>query len=331
MTTAASTPSIFISRAIPDAGIDLIRAVASVDVWPGPLGPPRDELLRQVAGRHGVLLLPSERVDDELLDAAGPSLRVISTFSVGYEHIDVAACLRHGVAAGHTPGVLTETTADTAWSLLMAGARRIAEADRYVRAGRWPGGAIDDLIGVDIHGAKLGIVGFGRIGQAVARRSMGFGMTVVYHSRNRVSADVEAELGARWLPLDELLAEADFVSVHAPLGTDTHHLIDAAALARMKPTAVLINTARGGLVDTDALLAALDSGSIRAAALDVTDPEPLPADHPLVGRDDCVIIPHIGSATVATRNVMSTMAAENLLAGLNGEALPHAIPGSVPA
>jgi glyoxylate reductase len=323
-------PSVYVTRALPEAGLESLRSAVEVEVWPGVLPPPRDELLRQVAARDGILLLPSERVDDEFLDAAGPRLRVVSSFSVGYEHFDVAACLRRGVACGHTPGVLTETNADTAWALLMAAARRISEGERYVRAGRWATGGIDDLLGVDVHGATLGIVGFGRIGQAVARRAQGFGMRVIYHSRHRVAPEVEAALGAAWLPFGELLAEADFVSVHVPLSAETQHLIDAAALARMKPSAILVNTSRGAVVDSMALLEALEARRIRAAALDVTDPEPLPAEHALANRDDCLVVPHIGSATIATRSRMAVMAAENLLAGLRGEPLPNPVPGSVP-
>ena len=325
--TMPAKPRVLVTRAIPAAGIDLLRAAADIDVWTEPTAPPRHDFLRRAQGASGLLVLPSERIDDELIDAAGPTLRAVATYSVGYEHIDVAACARRRVAVGFTPGVLSETTADTAWALLMAAARRISEAERYVRAGRWTGGGISDLIGVDIHGATLGIVGMGRIGQAVARRARGFGMTVVYHSRHRLPPEVEAELGVRWLPFEELLASADFVSVHAPHSAHTHHLIDAAALALMKPSAILVNTARGGLVDSEALLAALERGAIRGAALDVTDPEPLPPDHPLAQRDDCLVVPHIGSATVATRERMAVMAAENLLAGLAGEPMPHPIPG----
>jgi glyoxylate reductase len=299
--------------------------VAAVEVWPGRLAPPRDELLRQVAGRDGVLLLPSERVDDELLDAAGPALRVVSTFSVGFEHIDVAACASRGVACGHTPGVLTETNADSAWALLMAAARRISEGERYVRAGRWATGGIDDMLGVDVHSATLGIVGFGRIGQAVARRAQGFGMRVHYHSRHRAPADVEARLGATWLPFGELLAASDFVSVHVPLSPETYQLIDAEALSRMKPSAILVNTSRGGVVDTQALLEALETRRIRAAALDVTDPEPLPGDHPLLDVPNLLVVPHIASATHATRGRMADIAVGNLLAGLAGEPMPYSV------
>jgi lactate dehydrogenase-like 2-hydroxyacid dehydrogenase len=321
-------PRVFVSRAMPDAGVDLVRAVADVDVWTDRLPPPRAELLRRIAGCAGVMLMPSERVDLEFLDAAGPQLRAISSFSVGYEHFDVAACKARGIGCGHTPGVLTETNADTAWALLMAAARRVTEGERYVRADRWRTGGMDDMLGVDVHGATLGIVGFGRIGQAVARRASGFRMRVLYHSRHQVDPEVESELAATWVPFDELLAESDFVCVHVPLSAETKGLIGAEALARMKPTAILVNTARGPIVDPDALLAALEAGTIRAAALDVTDPEPLPPDHPLAQRDDCLVVPHIGSATFATRRRMAVVAAENLLAGMRGEPVPHPVPGT---
>ena len=320
---------VFVTRAVPDAGIDLIREVADVDVWPGALPPSRAELYERIAGCSGVLLLPSERVDDAFIDAAGPTLRAVSSFSVGYEHFDVEACRRRGIACGHTPGVLTETNADTAWALLMAAARRISEAERYVRADRWATGGMDDMLGVDVHGATIGIVGFGRIGQAVARRATGFGMRVLYHSRHQVAPEAEAAVGATWVPFEQLLAESDFVCIHVPLSPETKGLIDAAALARMKPSAILVNTARGPIVDTNALLAALEAGTIRGAALDVTDPEPLPPDHPLAQRDDCLIVPHIGSATYATRARMAVVAAENLLAGMRGEPVPFPVPGTV--
>ena len=315
-------PRVFVTREIPAEGLDAIRAACDLDLWEDELPPPRDELLRRVAGVDGLLALLTDRVDDELLDAAGPGLRVVSNYAVGFDNVDVPACTRRGIAVGNTPGVLTETTADLAWTLLMAAARRIAEADRYVRDGRWLTWGPLTLLGPDVHGATLGIVGFGRIGQAVARRAGGFGMRVLYHDVNRLPASVEAETGATYTALDELLARADFVSVHVNLTLETHHLIDAAALARMQPTAVLVNTSRGPVVDTDALVTALRQGTIWAAALDVTDPEPLPVDHPLVALDNCLVVPHIASASRATRGRMAAMAAANLVAGVRGERLP---------
>jgi lactate dehydrogenase-like 2-hydroxyacid dehydrogenase len=279
-------------------------------------------LLRRVVGRDGILTLLTDRVDDELLDAAGPSLKVVSNYAVGYDNIDVAACARRGIAVGNTPGVLTETTADLAWALLMAAARRVAEGSRYVRDGRWRTWGPLLLLGPDVHGSTLGIVGFGRIGQAVARRAQGFGMTVLYHDVGPVPPEVAASLGATSVTLDELLARSDFVSLHVNLSDETRHLINAASLAAMKPTAVLVNTSRGPVVDQIALADALRDGVIWAAALDVTDPEPIPPDDPLVGLDNCLIVPHIASASRATRAKMAAMAAANLVAGVRGEPLP---------
>ena len=315
-------PRVFVARRIPDEGLALLRAVADVDVWPDELPPTRAELLGAVAGCDAILTLLTDRVDDELLDAAGPQLRVVSNYAVGFDNVDVPACTRRGIPVGNTPGALTETTADLAWALLMASARRVVEGADYVRAGKWRTWGPMLLLGPDVHGASLGIVGLGRIGQAVARRAAGFGMQVLYSSRTRASGDVEAALGASFVPLDELLARSDFVSLHVSLSAETRHLIDAAALARMRPTAILINTARGPVVDTDALVDALRRGVIAGAALDVTDPEPLPVSHPLVGLPNCLVVPHIASATRATRARMATMAAANVLAGLRGERLP---------
>lgn len=315
-------PRVFVARRLPDEGLATIKAACDADIWSDELPPPRDELLRRVAGCDGILTLLTDRVDDELLDAAGPKLRVVSNYAVGYDNVDVAACARRGVAVGNTPGVLTETTADLAWALLMAAARRLAEGDRYVRAGRWQTWGPLLLLGPDVHGATIGIVGFGRIGQAVARRAGGFGMEILYHDVARLPDEVTAPLGATYVPLDELLARSDFVSLHVNLTTETRHLINATTLAAMKPTAVLVNTARGPVVDSAALAVALHDGVIFAAALDVTDPEPIPIDDPLVGLDNCLIVPHIASASRATRGKMAAMAAANLLAGVRGAPLP---------
>jgi lactate dehydrogenase-like 2-hydroxyacid dehydrogenase len=315
-------PRVFVARVIPDVGLSPIRAACETDVWPGELPPPRDILLQRVADCAGILTLLTDRVDDELLDAAGPGLRVVSNYAVGYDNVDVAACARRGVAVGNTPGVLTESTADLAWALILAAARRVAEGDRYVRAGRWRAWGPLLLLGAEVHGSTLGIVGFGRIGQAVARRAAGFGMTVLYHSRNRAPRSTEAALGATFVGFDVLLARSDIVSLHVPLTPATQGLIDAAALARMKPTAILVNTSRGPIVDGAALAVALRDGTIGAAGLDVTDPEPIPPDDPLLGLENCIVVPHIASATRATRGRMAAMAAANLLAGLRGEPLP---------
>jgi len=323
--TDGSRPRVFVARRIPNAGLDPIAAACELDLWEEDLPPPRDELLRRVAGCDGILTLLTDRVDDALLDAAGPGLKVVSNYAVGYDNIDVPACARRGIAVGNTPGALTETTADLAWALMLAAARRVAEADRFVRAGQWRTWGPLLLLGSDVHGSTLGIVGLGRIGQAVARRAAGFGMTVLYSSRTRVDEEIETELGATYVGLEELLERSDFVSLHVSLAADTRGLIDAAALARMKPTAVLVNTARGAVVDPVALAAALRNGVIAAAALDVTDPEPIPADDPLLSLDSCLVVPHIASATGATRGLMAAMAAANLLAGVHGRPLPTAV------
>jgi lactate dehydrogenase-like 2-hydroxyacid dehydrogenase len=318
----SARPRVFVARVIPDEGLDPVRAACDADVWPDELPPPRDELLHRIARCDGVLTLLTDRVDDAFLDAAGPQLRVVSNYAVGFDNIDVAACAARGVAVGNTPGVLTETTADLAWALLMAAARRLPEADRYVRDGRWKTWGPLLLLGPDVHGATIGIVGFGRIGQAVARRAQGFGMKILYHDLQRLPDAVTEPFGATYLPLEELLAQSDLVSLHVNLSEVTRHLINATTLAWMKPTAVLVNTSRGPVVDQRALADALRDGVIWAAALDVTDPEPIPMDDPLVGLDNCLIVPHIASASRATRGKMAAMAAANLLAGVRGEPLP---------
>jgi lactate dehydrogenase-like 2-hydroxyacid dehydrogenase len=318
-------PRVLVTRVIPDAGLDPIREACEVDLWTDELPPPRDELLRRVAGLDGLLCLLTDRVDDELLDAAGAQLRVVSNFAVGFDNIDVPALNRRRIPAGNTPGVLTETTADLAFALLMAAARRIPESVDYVRAGRWRTWGPMLLMGVDIHGATLGIVGFGRIGREIARRGHGFGMEILYHDVHAASPEEEAQLGARRVDMAELLQRSDFVTLHVNLTDETRHLINADALRAMKPTAVLVNTSRGPVVDPVALEAALRDGEIFAAGLDVTDPEPLPAAHPLVSLPNCVVVPHIASASRVTRDRMAEMAAANLLAGVRGERLPTPI------
>ncbi len=314
-------PRVFVTRLIPDEGLDPVRQACEVDLWTDDLPPPRDELLRRVKGVEGILSLLTDTIDDELLDAAGPQLKVVSNFAVGFDNIDVPACTRRGIPAGNTPGVLTETTADLAFALLMSAARRIPESVEYVRQDRWKTWGPMLLMGVDIHDATLGIVGFGRIGREMARRGRGFGMEILYQDVHPASAEDEAELGARRVEMDELLRESDFITLHVNLTDETHHLIDTDALHAMKPTAVLVNTSRGPVVDPDALEQALRAGEIFAAGLDVTEPEPLPADHPLVRLSNCVVVPHIASASKVTRGKMAAMAAANLLAGLRGEHL----------
>jgi glyoxylate reductase len=315
-------PKVFVARAIPDDGLRPILEACDARVWEDEVQPPRDELLRAIEGCDGVLTLLTDRVDDEFLDRAGPGLRVVSNLAVGFDNIDVPACTARGIAVGNTPGVLTDTTADLAFALLMAAARRVAEGDRYVRAGRWRTWGPMLLMGPDVHGSTLGIVGFGRIGQAVARRASGFGMTILYHDVNELPADVTGPFGATYVPMDELFARSDFISLHVNLTPETRHLIDADALRKMKPTAVLVNTSRGPVVDQVALHAGLRDGVIWAAALDVTDPEPMPADDPLLSLENCLVVPHIASASRVTRGKMAAMAAANLLAGVRGERLP---------
>jgi glyoxylate reductase len=317
-----SKPRVFISRVIPEEGLARLREATDATIWDDELPPPRDELLRAIDGCDGVLTLLTDRVDDEFLDRAGPQLKVVSNFAVGFDNVDVSACTRRKVPVGNTPGVLTETTADLAWALLMAAARRLVEGDRYVRDGKWKTWGPMLLMGPDVHGATIGIVGFGRIGQAVARRARGFGMRIVYHDLQRVPKSIEAEFDATFMTLEGLLHESDFVSLHTVLSPETKGLLNAERLGWMKPTAILVNTARGPVVDSMALVDALKDGTIAAAALDVTDPEPLPADHPLVQLDNCLVVPHIASASRATRGKMAAMAAANLLAGLRGERLP---------
>ena len=317
-----SKPKVFVARRIPDAGLDRVLAETDAVVWPAELPPPRDEILRAVAGCDGVLTLLTDRVDDEFLDAAGKQLKVVSNYAVGFDNVDVPACTARRIPVGNTPGVLTDTTADLAWALLMAAARRVAEGDRYVRAGKWKTWGPLLLLGTDVHGSTLGIVGFGRIGQAVARRAQGFGMTVLYHDVQRADVSVESAHGATFVSLDELLERSDAVSLHVNLTDETRGLISTDALRRMKSSAVLVNTSRGPVVDQRALHEALRSGEIAAAALDVTDPEPIAPDDPLLSLDNCLVVPHIASASLATRAKMAEMACANLLAGLRGERLP---------
>jgi glyoxylate reductase len=282
---------------------------------------PRDRLLEGIAGKVAAITLLTDKVDDELLDAAGSDLRIVANYAVGFDNLDVDACTRRGVMATNTPEVLTETTADTAWALMMAAARRVAEGDRFLRSGApWIWGP-EMMLGRDIHGKVLGIVGFGRIGQAVARRGKGFGMSVRYHDPFRPSSEVERELNAEYRELDELLAESDFVSIHVALTRETRHLFDRERLRRMKPTAVLVNTSRGPVIDEAALVEALRDGDLFAAGLDVFENEP--EVHPgLLELDNAVVIPHLGSATVETRDAMGFLAVENVEAALAGRRPP---------
>ncbi|MEO7002299.1 MAG: D-glycerate dehydrogenase [Ktedonobacterales bacterium] len=313
-------PKVYVTRIIPDAGLNIIREQCDATVWEDELPPPRETILREARDADGIVSLLTDPMDGELMDAC-PKLRVISNYAVGFDNIDVPAATERGILAGNTPGVLTETTADFAFALLMASARRLVEGVDYVRAGKWKTWGPLLLMGVDIHHSTLGIVGMGRIGAELVKRARGFDMRMVYYDAIR-RPDLEASLGVEYLPLDELLAQADFVSVHTPLTPETHHMINRGRLRQMKRSAILINTSRGSIVDSDALVEALQSGEIGGAALDVTEPEPLPADHPLVSLPNCIVVPHIASASAVTRGKMAEIAANNLLAGLKGEALP---------
>ena len=319
-------PRVYVTRAIPGDALDLLRASCEVAVWPGEEPTPYATLLREARDAEGLLCLLTDRIDAALMDAC-PRLRVISTMAVGYDNIDVAAATARGILVGHTPGTLDETTADFAFALLMAAARRIPAGVDYVRAGHWRTWGPLLLLGADIHGATLGLVGLGRIGGAVARRARGFDMRVLYTTPTRRPEHIalEAELGVTYTSFDDLLAQADFVSLHTPLTDATRGLINRERLRQMRPGAILINTARGSIVETDALVEALQAGDIGGAALDVTDPEPLPADHPLLALPNCLVTPHIASATTATRARMANLAARNLLAGLAGDAMPTCV------
>ena len=299
----------------------LARADFSLDLWPGPEPPPYETLVARARGCDGLLCLLTDRIDAALLDAVGPQLKVVSQMAVGVDNIDLAAATARGIPVGHTPGVLTDATADLTLALILATARRLIEAANDVKAGRWRTWSPLGWVGPDLYGSTVGIIGLGRIGAAVARRLRGFDVELLYH--NPRPSPFAAEVGATLVDFDDLLARSDFVTLHCPYTPDTHHLIDAAALTQMKPTAILVNTTRGGVVDQGALMAALQQGQIAAAGLDVTTPEPLPSDHPLLSLPNIVVLPHIGSASLSARQGMAAIAVDNLLAGLRGDPLPH--------
>ncbi|HJR79401.1 MAG TPA: D-glycerate dehydrogenase [Anaerolineales bacterium] len=316
-------PKVFVTRIIPDKGLEIIRDFCEVDLWPDELPPSRVELLLHVHGVEGLLCLLTDTVDSEAMDEAGPQLKVISNFAVGFNNIDVDAATARGIPVGNTPDVLTDATADFAFALMMAAGRRIGEAERYVRAGKWKTWGPRLLLGAEFKGATLGLIGFGRIAKAVTRRALGFEMRVIYYDPTEKIQ--YPDLNARRVEFAAILEDSDFISLHTPLTPDTYHLIDAEALSRMKPSAVLINTARGPVVDPDALYEALKERRIFAAGLDVTDPEPPSLDSPLLTLDNIIIAPHIASASRTARENMSWMAAQNLIAGLKGERLPNCV------
>lgn len=316
-------PKVFITRAIPEKGFEIIRDYCDVDVWPHELPPTRAELLQRVRGMDGLLCLLTDKIDGEVMDAAGPQLKVISNHAVGFDNIDVNAATARKIPVGNTPDVLTDATADFAFALMMAVARRIPEAERYVHEGKWKTWGPMTLLGVDLKGATVGLVGFGRIGKAMARRAVGFDMRVIYYDPGE--KDCGPANQATRVDFETLLNDSDFISLHTPLTSETRHLIDREALSKMKSNAVLINTARGPVVDPDALYEALKEKRIFGAGLDVTEPEPLPMESPLLTLDNIVIVPHIASASKTTRDKMSWMAAQNLIAGLKGEQLPNCV------
>lgn len=312
-------PKVFLTRRLPAAAMRVVEAACDVALWDSEERPlPRAELLRAVADVEGLLCLLTDRVDAELL-AAAPRLRAVATMAVGYDNIDVPACTARGVLVTNTPGVLTETTADLAWALMLAAARRVVEGQRLIEAGGWGPWHPMQMVGVDVFGATLGVVGAGRIGAAVLRRAAGFRMPLRYHNR-RQSAALEAETGARYLPLDDLLRECDFVVATVPLSAETRGMFGAREFALMRDTAVFVNVARGPVVREAELAAALRAGRPRAAGLDVFEQEPIGPEHPLLALPNCVCVPHIGSASVATRTRMAALAAENLAAYLSGGA-----------
>ncbi len=313
-------PRVFVTREIPAAGLDRVRAHCDAEVWPGALPPPPATLRERLQGCEGLLSLLTDRIDAELMDAA-PDLRVISNFAVGFDNIDVAEATRRGIAVGNTPDVLTEATADMAFCLLIAAARRLVESCGYAREGRWKTWEPLGHVGRDLRERTLGIVGMGRIGAALARRCRrGWDMRVLYCDV-RANPEAERDLGARRVDFDALLRESDFVSIHTNLNDETRGLFDARALARMKPGAVLVNTARGAVVNQGDLREALAERRIFAAGLDVTDPEPPDTADPLLALPNATVAPHIASATVDTRDAMAEIAADNLLRGLAGEPL----------
>jgi glyoxylate reductase len=319
---------VFITRRLPDIDLDKLEQIAEVETWNQTQEPPYSLLLEKAKKIDGLLCLLTDRIDKQLIETA-TSLKVISQMAVGYDNIDIAAATARGIPIGNTPGVLTNATADLTWALLMAAARRIVEAERFVRTGHWQTWSPTLLLGADLSGSTLGIIGFGRIGQAVARRAKGFELRLLYYSRQRRERELERAMEIEYAELDTLLQESDFITLHASLTPDTYHLMGDRQFALMKSSAILINTARGSMVDSEALFRALSTGQIAGAALDVTEPEPLPPSSPLLELDHVIITPHIGSASKQTRTKMAQMAVDNLIAGLQGEKLPNCVNGEI--
>ena len=313
-------PKVYSTHQLFEEARKILDAECEVQYWTDSERPPREEVLRRVKDKEGLVCLLTEKVNEEFLRSA-PKLRVVSNVAVGYDNIDVDACTKRGIAATNTPGVLDETTADFAWTLLMAVARRVAEGELLARSGNWKGWNLDQLCGADVWGKTLGIVGFGRIGRSVARRASGFQMKIIYTDAVRVSEEVEKSLNTEFRDMNSLLAESDFISLHVPLLPETRGLFDAPKLLRMKPTAFLINTSRGPVVDEAALVAALENNKIAGAALDVFENEP--SIHPGLKRQNVVLTPHIASASIETRTKMAVMAANNIVAVFKGQRPPN--------
>ncbi len=315
---------VWITRALPPEALDALKPYCEVEVWPLETPPPKSEILRRIGDLDAMLTMLTDPIDAEVIAAAGPRFRAISQMAVGYDNIHIPAATQRGIAVGHTPGVLTETTADMAWALLMAVARRVVEAHQEVQKGIWRPWGPFVLCGQEVYGATLGIIGFGRIGQAVARRAAGFSMRILYHDPDR-HPELEAQLGVQYASLDDLLSSADFISLHAYLSESTRRMINSETLGKVKPGAILINTARGGMVDQEALYHSLKEGRLAGAGLDVTDPEPIDPSSPLLNLPNVIITPHIASASTVTRQKMALLAVQNLIAGLKGEPMPHCV------
>ncbi|MFN5770576.1 MAG: 2-hydroxyacid dehydrogenase [Pirellulaceae bacterium] len=321
-------PKIFVTRKIPQAGLDLLATAFQVDVWEDPLPPSSEALRSRVAGCQGILSLLSDTIDQGVMDAAGPQLKGIANYAVGYNNIDVSQATQRGIQVGNTPDVLTEATADIALLLMLGVARHVQAAMDQVRRLEWKTWEPLGLLGQELRGKTLGVIGMGRIGQAVAKRCHGGWQMEVLYSARQDRGPIAGLESARRVEVDELLRKSDFVTLHADLNPSTRHLINRERLSWMKPSAILINTARGGHVDQEALYDALSQGKLWGAGLDVTDPEPLPSDSPLRSLENCLILPHIGSATYAARDSMARMAAENLIAAIGGKSMPYSV--SVP-
>ena len=318
-------PRVFVSRIISDVAIEKLSKEADVEIWPEELPPSYEILTEKVRNAEGLLSLLTDRIDAALMDAA-PKLKVVSNLAVGYDNIRSPEATKRGIAVSNTPEVLTETTADLAFALLMAAARRVVEADKFTRAGKWKTWGPGLMLGQDIHHATLGIAGMGRIGREMAKRAAGFSMRILYYDEFRQPEAVEKQLGLEKVAtLDELLTESDFISLHVPLTEKTKHLIGREQFAKMKPTAVLVNSSRGPVVDQKALYEALKSNTIFAAGLDVTETEPISPDDSLLTLDNVIILPHIASGSYITREKMAVMAVDNIIAGLRGEKLPECV------